>query len=257
MLLVDRDIISRGETLIEGFQEKSVTNIGYDLTTGKLWRSEKEQEEITLQPGESVFAQAEENIRLPNDMIGKVVLRNSRIRQGLSMDAPVYQPGHYTSVFCRLTNISAEEIDLKAGQKYATIMFEQLEHAPNRPYHGAFSDETKFTGLSSYEGQYRKQVRAIEKKAEDIRSMEKTIYANVLVILTVFVALFSFITTNLSLLSANASVERFFIYNFVLLGCINFLVGLLNGLIKDNHKGKRWIPTVVFFSAALAVWILF
>lgn len=256
MLLVDRDIISQGETLIEGFQENSVINIGYDLTAEKFWVSDKEHTEITLQPGESVFVQAKENIRLPNNMIGKVVLRNSRIRQGLSLDAPVYQPGHYTSVFCRLTNVSAEEIELKAGQKYATILFEELNCTPNKPYHGAFSDETKFTGLSSYEGQYRKQMKAIEKKAEDIRSMEKTIYANVLVILTVFVALFSFITTNLSLLSANASIERFFIYNFVLLGCINFLVGLLNGFVKDNHDWKRWIPTFLFLAVAFAVWVL-
>ena len=255
MLLVDRDIISLGESLIEGFRKDSVTNIGYDLTAEGFWVSDQEQKEITLQPLESVFVQAKENIRLPNDMIGRVVLRNSRIRQGFSLDAPVYQPGHYTSVFCRLTNVSSDELVLRSGQKYATIQFERIGNEPDTPYKGAFSDETKFTGLASYEGQYEKQMRAIEKKTEDIKSMEKTIYANVLVILTVFVALFSFITTNLSLLSANASVERFLIHNFVLLGCINFLVGLLNGLVKEDHNWKRWLPTILFLLIALAIWI--
>lgn len=256
MLLVDRDILSRGESLIEGFHKESVTNIGYDLTADGFWMADQEQKEVILQPGESVFVQAKENIKLPNDIVGRVVLRNSRIRQGFSLDAPIYQPGHHTSVFCRLTNVSADELVLRSGQQYAMILFEQLAAEPENPYRGAFSDESKFTGLASYEGQYRQQMKVIEKKAEDIKAMEKTIYANVLVILTVFVALFSFITTNLSLLSTNAGTETFLVHNFVLLGCISFLVGLLNGLVKEHCGHKQWILTAIFLLAAVVVWLI-
>lgn len=256
MLLVDRDILSRGESLIEGFREESVTNIGYDLTADGFWVANQEQKEVTLQPGESVFVQAKENICLPNNMVARVVLRNSRIRQGFSLDAPIYQPGHHTSVFCRLTNVSADELVLRAGQQYAMILFETLETEPKAPYSGAFSDESKFVGLASYEGKYRQEIKAIEKKTEDIKSMEKTIYANVLVILTVFVALFSFITTNLSLLSSNAGTDTFLIHNFVLLGCISFLVGLLNGLVKNNHCWKHFLLTAIFLVAAIVIWVI-
>ena len=46
-----------------------------------------------------------ELIHLPSTLVARVMLRNSRIRQGLSLDAPLYFPGHSTRVFFRVTNI--------------------------------------------------------------------------------------------------------------------------------------------------------
>lgn len=159
MILVDHDIAALGENLIEGFSPNSITNIGYDLTAKVFWVADKPLTQATLLPGESAFIQAKENIHLPNNMIARVTLRNSRIRQGYSLDAPVYQPGHHTSVFCRITNVSSETLVLQAGQRYAMVMFETLDSVPDNPYAGAFSNEHDFIGLSSYTKQYRKEIK--------------------------------------------------------------------------------------------------
>lgn len=171
----------------------------------------------------------------------------------------MYQPGHNTRVFFRLTNVSGNELSLDAGDQCATLVFEQLSQAPEHPYTGAFKDELDFSGLGEYQDIYKRQIRELEKKSEDLKSVEHTIYANVLVILTVFVALFSFLTTNVSLISASAGVSQFFIYNFVMLGCISFLVALLDGVIHRASKWKRqilrWLPALVCLSVALYLFL--
>lgn len=257
MMLVDREITALGPGLIEDFSAECVTNIGYDLRAEQFIVNGQTAASAVLEPGESVFVGTKEKIRLPDDMTGQIVLKNSRIRQGFSMDAPVYQPGHHTRVFFRLTNVSGDEIRLSRGESYTTILFDRLAAAPDRPYSGTFTDEFDFNGMGRYHGIYQEQMRKLEKKTEDIKSLERSIYANVLVILTVFVALFSFLTTNISLLSANADASRFLIYNFVTLGCVSFLAALLNGVISFAKKQWiLWTASILSFGAAACVFFL-
>lgn len=252
MVLTDRQIADRAEQgLLEHYDPSCITNIGYDLRAEYFVFGDKKVSHTSLKHGESAFVATTENIRLPNDMLGRIVLKNSRLRQGLSMDAPVYQPGHHTKVFFRVTNVSGNEIDLQKDGKYVTILFEMLAGPVDNPYAGTFSGEMDYSGLGNYQDLYQKEIKEIEKKTETLKDLERSIYANVLVILTVFVALFSFLTTNISLLSANADEGRFLIYNFVMLGCISFLVALLNGVI--SFAKKQWIPwaaSVLSFAAA-------
>ena len=256
MVLIDREIKQLAGTVIQGFDEESVINIGYDLTAKAFHENGTNKSQVFLEPGESVFVSSKEIIELRKDLLARVVLKNSRIRQGFAMDAPVYQPGHKTRVFVRLTNVSSDRLALKAGEQYVTLIFEQLSAEPDKPYDKGFNDEFDFKGLAHYHDAYAEQIEAIEKKTEDLKSMEKTIYGNVLVIISVFVALFSFITTNLSLLTAHASTESFLIHNFVLLGAVSFLVALLQGLIKEASGVGRWSPSVIFFGLALLLWVI-
>lgn len=254
MVLVDRDIARMVESnsLIENFDANCLTNIGYDLRTEYFAVNQKEERSATLKPGESVFVASKEAVRLPDNLLGRVYLKNSRIRQGLSLESPVYQPGHFTKVFFRLRNVSNGEIKLTEGQKYAMIVFEQLSRKPDEPYHGTFQSEIDFKGLADYTEIYKEQVDEIEKKTEDLKNMEHSIYANVLVILTVFVALFSFLTTNIGLFSRESSSAEFVLYNLIMLGGISFLVAVLNSTIGTNKFAKRaiWAATTVFFVAA-------
>lgn len=120
-LIVDLEIIQK-----DTFSTDCITNIGYDLRTKAFYDDGGEHTSKVLTPGESVMTSAEEIINMPVDMVAIVHDRNSRIRQGLSVSAPIYQPGHKTRVFFRLTNISANEIRLSAEDSYAMIIFEQL-----------------------------------------------------------------------------------------------------------------------------------
>lgn len=259
MVLVDHeiaDLAKQEDGLIAGYDDSCLTNIGYDLRAEYFVVNEKEQPSATLMLGESVFVASREAIRLPGNLLGRVGLKNSRIRQGLSLESPVYQPGHFTKVFFRLTNVSSNEVDLSAGEKYATIVFEQLSRIPDNPYDGTFQQEIDFKGLADYKDIYKKQTREIEKKTEDLKNLERSIYANVLVILTVFVALFSFLTTNIGLFSQNAGTREFLIFNFVMLGSISFLVAVLQNVIGNEKntgiwKFIIWIAAIAFFGIAL------
>lgn len=256
MVLVDHQIKSRVEhdCLIDSYKESCLTNIGYDLRVKNFYASrddEKGVKKVTLLPNESVFVESVETVSMPKDLLAQVVLKNSRIRLGLSLDAPVYQPGHKTRIYFRLTNVSADEITLAEDEKYATIIFEKLDAEPEHTYAGTFRDEFDFRGLGEYKSVYNKQLRELEKKADDIKSLESGIYANVLTILSVFVALFSFLTTNISLAANSATIEQYFVFNALLLGCISFLVALLNTVVKTKKTNwKHWIPAAVSFIAA-------
>lgn len=259
MVIVDHEIAERvrRDDLIDSFDASCLTNVGYDLRAKRFYVSDKAEERVTLQPNESAFVESVEIVSMPTDMLGIVSLKNSRIRQGLSLDSPVYQPGHKTRIYFRLTNVSADSIELDVGEKYATILFEKLSSVPDNPYDGAFSDEFKYRGLGDYKNVYRRQIREIEKKTEDLKYIEHSIYGNVLVILTVFVALFSFLTTNISLAVNSAGIEQYFIFNALLLGCISFLVALMGTIIKPKKRTwAYWIPAALCFFVAFLLYIL-
>ena len=99
-------------------------------------------------PGESVFVGSQEVIHLPNTLAVRVMLRNSRILQDLSLDAPLYYPGHSTRVFFRVTNASQGAIALDCSCGIAQLVFERAEGEVEHSYNGAFADEFDYRGVS-------------------------------------------------------------------------------------------------------------
>lgn len=262
MILTDHEITTlvNEKGLIENFDSTNITNIGYDLRAEYFPVDNSKKTSVILKPGESAFVATVENVKMCDDLAGRIVLKNSRIRMGLAIDAPIYQPAHYTKIFFRVTNVSSGEITLSKDHSYATIIFEKLSSCPEETYNGAFSGEFDFRGLGDYREPYEEQIREIEKKTDNLKDLERNIYSNVLVILTVFVALFSFMTTNLSLLSKAANGKQFLVYNFVVLGCIAFLVNLMKEFMGQQAKESRgflsWLSAVIPFAMALVVFLL-
>lgn len=82
--------------------------MSYDLTTDYFYVGGGRASSAKLMPGDSAFVVAKEIVALPDDLAARALLRNSRIRQGLSLDAPLYFPGHKTAVFFRVTNVSGD-----------------------------------------------------------------------------------------------------------------------------------------------------
>ena len=257
MVLTDRQIAQRvkSDHLIESYYESCLTNIGYDLRAKKFYTVKGAEDSVTLLPNESVFVESVEIVDMPKDLLGRVTLKNGRIRLGLTLDSPVYQPGHKTRIYFRLTNVSADIIALDADERYAMIMFEQLTDVPDEPYAGVFKDEFSFRGLGDYADVYKRQRKEIEKKTEDLKELERSIYGNVLAILAIFMALFSFVTLNISLSANSSTVEHYLIFNALLLGGISFLVALIN-MVMRNGKWTNWIPAVGCFIAAFLLYFL-
>lgn len=103
MILVDKDIkqyVDSQQLIVSGFKEKNLNGISYDLTMDVMCDEEgKEHREYDLKPGETVFVKTQEKISIPENIVGRIAEKNSRMCQGLVVDGPHYQPGHVTYVF--------------------------------------------------------------------------------------------------------------------------------------------------------------
>ena len=251
MILCDKQLLEYNENLIKPFSTEAVQSIAYDLQTESFANEPgKEKTNILLQPGESIFVKAKEEIHLPANLIGNVILRNSRIRQGLLLTAPVYYPGHHTKVFFRITNVSKQSITLDQQTGIASIMFERLETEAEHPYEGSFQKEFEFKGMGTYSSILSDEMSDIEKKVNDIKDIEKSIYGNVLAIMAVFIGIFSIININLQ--NASLDMKNLISLDLTTAGSVGFLVAIINMILPGGkHKKFVWIACSIAFIMAI------
>ena len=138
--------------------------VSYDLTTDGFYTQAGKVSNISLMPGDSVFVATRESIHLPKNLVARVLIKNSRLRQGITLDAPLYFPGHETVVYFRVTNVSSDEISLSPARPIAQLTFEEVSGEVERPYQGTFSNEFEFKGLAGYKDIYAAETRRIEEK---------------------------------------------------------------------------------------------
>lgn len=259
MLLIDKKLSEMGNELLQPFDPKNVTNIGYDLTTECFFLNAKtHQNTVTLEPGDTVFVRTVERIALPDNMAAAVQLRNSRIRQGLSLTAPIYQPGHKTQVFFRVTNVSKQMLHLDTSKGIAYLIFLPLGEDVAKPYNGTFQNESDFVGMGAYQAALSDEMTEMEKKVDTVKSIEKNVYGNVLSIMGIFIGIFSLINVNLSLVTGEAAMATLLTFNFATVGAIAFLIGLINTILPDgkNHKMIWWASGIAFALSIAVQFIL-
>lgn len=236
MILVDKEIkdyVSKGELIVDGYQKNNVSNTSYDLTVASIYADEKTSQ-YDLTPGETVYIKTKEELKIPNDFVAFVREKNSMMRLGLQVDAPYYQPGHKTYAFLRVRNISKNVITIAGGQKIAQILFVKLDEEPEHPYDGTFQNETTYSGLGNYEQDYlARRKKYDDDTVKNIKKAERGIYANVLTLMGVFVAIFSVITINYQAFTqANVTAGFIFALNLSLAICIAVLLLLIAFIIK-------------------------
>lgn len=247
MILVDKDIkmyVKEKDLIVEGYREENLNGISYDLTIGAICTEEKEHLEYELRPGEIIFVRTVEKLSIPNNILGRIAEKNSRMRQGLKVDGPHYQPGHVTYAFLRVQNISENVIVLQKGMKIAQIIFEQLTQVPEVPYGNqvgaSFQNEEKYRGFGNYKAEYNKQIKdEIAQAKEDIESASHKIYANVLTLMGILVAIFSLLTINYQAFNQSAmDFQYILVMNLTLALCIVVMMGVI--LIFVNKAKNKW-----------------
>ena len=240
--------------------ETNVTSVGYDLRTLQfLCGDGKNSPTYELEPGEAVFVETKETVRFAENMIGRVFLKNSRIRQGLALDAPVYQPGHMTKIFFRLLNVSENRITLSQNQEYAMIVFERLEAVPEESYHGAFADEFIYRDLGSYSSAYKQQIQSLDGKLDDVKEIEQRMYGNVTTLLTVFIGIFTLLNININLVKEAASAANFVLFNAGTLCAISFLMALISEMLQKKDKEKAhglWLAPILCAAVAIVGYLV-
>lgn len=162
MILVDKNIkelAKSGMLIVSNYKEENVNCVSYDLTLDSILVDNKEEKEYILKPKEFIMVKTLEEVKIPNNMLGRIGEKNSLLRTGLFVSGPHYQPGHKTYCFLRAFNMSDKNIKLEKGLKIAQIMFEFLQEVPEITYNqnknSSFNDENKYLGYGKYDNKYK------------------------------------------------------------------------------------------------------
>ena len=243
MMLVDKKIKERAsEIFIEGYNESDVTAISYDLHIAGIVEDERLSETYLLRPNEVVFIKTKEMIKMPNDLMGRIGEKNSRMRQGLCVAGPHYYPGHKTYLYLRVQNITSGTIRIKKGDKIAQIFFEELGDTPEENYEqqssASFNDEQEYRGLAKYKDEYEDRMTKVDDANKNLDERINNIYANILTIMGLFVSVFSLLMINFTNLSENQMTKEFIIPMNISLGIVlTLFIGLILIFVnKANNK---------------------
>ena len=189
-LLIEQDVLVNAD-------KNNVGTITCDLRTKRFVFSDgPSRASCKLQHGDSAFVECVEGVQLPHTIAARVLLKNSRIREGLALDAPLYFPGHRTIVYYRVTNVSTDTIILDSARPIAQIAFERVEKPVDNAYEGTFQDEMEFRGMGRYEDVYRDEIERIENTVDEIKSVERKMYGNVMAIMAILAGIFTLVNVN-------------------------------------------------------------
>lgn len=244
MLLGDKDIQSLIRNgVLKNAKTSHVGPVSYDLETQSFYRDGESSKTVVLNPGDSVFVSSVEDVYLTEDIAARVLIKNSRLRQGLTLDAPLYFPGHETKLFFRVTNISSDLISLDTDKGIAQVIFEQVDDV-ERPYDGAFSGEFSFKGLADYTDIYKSEIEKIDQKKDELKSMEHRLYANILALMAIFAAIFTLVNINAGALGSGS--VGIVTVNLIVLGGFMSLAGVIGLLVgTDAPRGKSIAVLVI------------
>ncbi|MGL4566933.1 MAG: dCTP deaminase domain-containing protein [Fusobacteriaceae bacterium] len=256
MFVRKEDIKNYG--VIQNFDENLLRSISYDLTIENIINFSDKNEKTknyTIDPQETIYIESAQILQLPNNLVGIVHGKNSRIRQGLDLVSPIYQPGHKTRVFFRLTNISSSSIELKKGDRVGQISFALLNAPTSVLYDGTFADEMDYRGLGDYDKEYVS--KRIEHQKESLEKIESKLYATVAVLMALFISIFSMININANMVLNNNHLVRegFLFMNLSIVGSIAMIFGLTSLILKKSFF-IYFICFVISISSYLALYSL-
>lgn len=249
-----RDLASTGK--LKNCDDKNFHNVAYDLRVNDIiWVDDdtRKADSHVLKAGESVFVATIETIEMPDDCIGQIIPRNSSIRMGLDIEAPVYQPGHKTRFFIRVTNTGSNEITIGKGMSIFALMLYKLDHNVTHPYEGAFTDEFSFTETAMTHSVKTAIAEATTKKEKAVQDVTKNIYATVITLMAIFVALFSAIIINAKAIPDIHGTGDLLRYNLIAFGSISGFIALVSFLLESvSNKIRGGLIAICFICLALA-----
>jgi dCTP deaminase len=153
MILVDHLIRSRvadGTLNIGNFEKSCVQPASYDLRLGNLIYSPLQPEraiDLTnggggayrLPPYGTAIVTTFEDLKLPNNLLGRIGLKSSFARTGLvASTGPQIDPGFNGKLFVSLFNLTAAPHVLKYRDTFLTIEFHTLDTVPEHGYEGPY-----------------------------------------------------------------------------------------------------------------------
>jgi dCTP deaminase len=140
-ILSDGDILDfMGKALlsIEPFVEKNLTPNGCDLRIGELFFPDSEEHitsgSVILHPGRGIAVATMEYLKLSGQVCAQLWLRSSFARKGLLTSFGKVDSGFEGALTIPLYNSSAQDFELKIGDRLLQIVFEKMLSPPMALY---------------------------------------------------------------------------------------------------------------------------
>ena len=173
MILSDatlRDMISKGELVVEPLEDYLIQPASIDLRLGKHFLKvdenvydtirmdepikyvEMTMDEIVIPPFSFMLASSMEYVKLPDDVTAFVEGRSSIGRIGLFVEnAGWVDPGFEGELTLELFNANRQPIRLQAGRRICQLVFARMDRAAENPYQGKYQGQRKPMGSRIYE----------------------------------------------------------------------------------------------------------
>ena len=270
MILTDIDIRNRCimlneaddvKPLIADFNEENLGAISYDLSIDSILLGEgQEQASYSIAPGSYIYVKMCEILNMPRDLIGRIEEKNSRMRMGLVVSGPTYQPGHNTVIFLRVQNISSDIIQLRKGMKIAQIVFEEISPCLEKSYADrvgtAFQGEFNYSGYSIYETEYKKDIQKVSELKESLEDKEMQIYGNILTFMGILMGIFSIVTLNMETFAhTTITIPYIVVMNLTIVFAIELLMSIILIFINKRTNRKKIILCGILLAITLVLLI--
>ncbi len=123
--------------------ELRLSDVYYDLTEGETPIHVSAGESVLIKPGHHVVLITQEELDVPEDLVGRVICKGSLFSIGLSHVATYADPGFKGNLGIVTQNLSDKYIVLPPGEQIAKIDFTQLSTAAKKLYVGQHGFKTK------------------------------------------------------------------------------------------------------------------
>jgi dCTP deaminase len=220
--IVDSDIkklAQSGELIPNGYDETSIKQACYELSASSIFwdvasqlenkRVDVEDAGYLLRPNCYVVAIVSEEIRLPANVLGRILTKGRLFSTGLLPVNTYADPGFEGRLGITLYNASKRYILIKPGEPIAKIEFVVLPKAVDHPYNGQHGFETEIWPIANHlfadihspviSNRIGKDVEElalsfgprISKIAKELQYYRTHVWIQIFLILATFVALFA------------------------------------------------------------------
>jgi len=133
-ILSDVDIEQRikdRSLVLDPFEPKCLNGAGYDL---------RADADAQIQAGQAKLVATLERVELGVDLAGTLHTRSSLARAGLLAGLALVDPGFRGQLTILLHNTSAENFELRRGERFLQLALHLLSTKTLRPYRGRYQD---------------------------------------------------------------------------------------------------------------------
>jgi dCTP deaminase len=109
-----------------------LSTAGYDIRIAQT---------IRLAPGDYVLASSVEHFNMPDNLLGIVHDKSTWVRQGITVQNTVIEPGWRGWLTLEIANQSRDDMVIDEGDPIAQIIFHELSGSPERLYTGKYQDQ--------------------------------------------------------------------------------------------------------------------